>query len=425
MNTTLRNAIALLLLVAGLSARSCAAQVRAVTLNDRLSIDISNGEVNLGEMKVGSVSVSTAPVLVKNTGETGIDLKLSLSDPAGWSAVSYSTGTPGNGQYRLFGMFTFKGMQGLRAADYSQDGIITKIPLAANASGRGIPPNKERNLYFRFDACGMLPSTEEYLGITINITASPTASRRCDKTIGKWGGELSFNDGTSLTIPALALAFDREISMVELDEDEAPPRRRPRAPRQGFGVPALAADLEDTEPPVCAFALYPDGLILSKPAEASLLYSRSKLERLGVGDQDLRAFCWDGNEWLLISGSVDPDNSIFKTQLSHFSYYALFPAANLAADDYRPVESIITPATRDNINDSAFFPNQSTDYEIFIYDITGRQVRKLNKDGTAGTRWDGRDELGNIVESGVYIYQFKADAGGARKLISGTIAVAK
>jgi flagellar hook assembly protein FlgD len=54
---------------------------------------------------------------------------------------------------------------------------------------------------------------------------------------------------------------------------------------------------------------------------------------------------------------------------------------------------------------------------VKIYDITGRLIRTIENTD----RWDGRDDDGNIVESGIYIYQFKK----AGQRISGTIIVVK
>lgn len=402
------------------------ARVRAASIGSGLSISVSNPEVDLGEMKTGASKVSLVPIGVVNDGESSIDLKLSLSDPAGWAAVSYSTGTPGQGQYRLFGSFALVGAQPPAAQNYTADDIISVFPkVMSMPAGRGVPPGKQRNLFCRFDSSGKLASSEESLGVTLNITAAPSSDRRRVKTIGKWGGELSFNDGTTLKIPSFALAGDREITMVELYEDEAPPRKRTGSRAAGFGALSMSSSADEEEAPVCAFALYPDGLQLGKPAEAAMLYSKSKLERLGASSGDLKAYCWDGTEWLLIPGALDPENGVFRAQISRFAYVALFPAGNLSEADYRPAQSVITPAVRDGINDQAFFPNQSGDFEIFIYDLTGRQVRRLSADSGTGTAWDGTDERGRTVESGVYLYQFKADVEGRKKLISGTIAVAK
>jgi gliding motility-associated-like protein len=93
----------------------------------------------------------------------------------------------------------------------------------------------------------------------------------------------------------------------------------------------------------------------------------------------------------------------------------LFPVNSLSPEDYRPAKKIITP-NGDGINDEADFSGLAE--EVKIFDITGRKIRSVS----AGTgQWDGKDDDGSVVESGVYIYQFKVDG----TLVSGVIAVAK
>ncbi len=50
--------------------------------------------------------------------------------------------------------------------------------------------------------------------------------------------------------------------------------------------------------------------------------------------------------------------------------------------------------------------------KIIIYDLIGRVVRELtNKTQEAGSyavQWDGRDQAGQKVASGVYIYKIQA-----------------
>jgi flagellar hook assembly protein FlgD len=47
-----------------------------------------------------------------------------------------------------------------------------------------------------------------------------------------------------------------------------------------------------------------------------------------------------------------------------------------------------------------------------VYNILGQQIRTLSQvqqvAGTDEIAWDGRDEYGNAVSSGVYIYQLRA-----------------
>ena len=51
--------------------------------------------------------------------------------------------------------------------------------------------------------------------------------------------------------------------------------------------------------------------------------------------------------------------------------------------------------------------------ELVIYDILGRRVRALVEDsvpaGTYSITWDGRDDQGQPVASGVFLYLFQAD----------------
>ena len=55
---------------------------------------------------------------------------------------------------------------------------------------------------------------------------------------------------------------------------------------------------------------------------------------------------------------------------------------------------------------------QSTDIQLAVYDITGKEITTLlvNQKQEAGSHsidWNGRDREGNVVSSGVYLYQLK------------------
>lgn len=64
-------------------------------------------------------------------------------------------------------------------------------------------------------------------------------------------------------------------------------------------------------------------------------------------------------------------------------------------------------------------PAQTT---LIIYDILGRKVRTLVDDkrlpGNYRVIWDGKDDMGNLVNSGIYFYRFKAgDRFESKKMI--------
>ena len=62
------------------------------------------------------------------------------------------------------------------------------------------------------------------------------------------------------------------------------------------------------------------------------------------------------------------------------------------------------------------FENQAT---LRLYDCRGRKVRTLYsgvaKAGLNQVKWDGRDNTGNLVSTGIYIYTFKAGAFSSRR----------
>ncbi len=239
-------------------------------------------------------------------------------------------------------------------------------------------------------------------------------------------GNLKVEDGNpedgevSLNIGEGALDGKTDITIKQLDNDD------PQVPA-GSGAASSAR-------PVAVYEFQPSGLVFSKPVDMTLLYldlnDNGMVEGMsgqttGVNEASLGLFWWDGFDWRLVTRGVNDGNNTVSGKITHFSLYAVFPVSPLDASDYRPKERIITPAASIGINDLANFDALSGDYEINIYDIAGRLVKTINEDSAVGSAWDGKDEEGNIVESGVYIYQFKAEVDGKMELISGTITVAK
>ena len=64
---------------------------------------------------------------------------------------------------------------------------------------------------------------------------------------------------------------------------------------------------------------------------------------------------------------------------------------------------------------------------VEIYDLNGRQVRALRGDRGASALyqlvWDGRDDGGNMVPPGLYIYRILVDAGSGSEEKLGHIAL--
>lgn len=142
-------------------------------------------------------------------------------------------------------------------------------------------------------------------------------------------------------------------------------------------------------------------------------------DRLGL-------FWWNSLEWIKLGANIDMNSQTLSIQTGHLSRYAVFTTTNATRLTLtKRIPSIITP-NGDGINDVCFFyyenPN-NRDITGRIYDLSGSMIvdRLSNGSVSNSMKWDGKDDYGNTVESGIYIYQLQ----GGDELISGTIVVAK
>ena len=113
-----------------------------------------------------------------------------------------------------------------------------------------------------------------------------------------------------------------------------------------------------------------------------------------VNENDLRIFWHDGVDWRSVGGRVDT-------------------AAN------RVKERILTP-NGDGVWDDAVFDGISDadgDYTIEIFNVRGERVRRI----VNMNKWNGRDDDGQIVENGTYVYRLT----GQGMTVTGMIAVAR
>ena len=93
----------------------------------------------------------------------------------------------------------------------------------------------------------------------------------------------------------------------------------------------------------------------------------------------------------------------------------------------KPYPNPFTPLSSDEDFNQVVFParaieDASGEFTVHIYDIDGMLVKTLTAlPGETKLTWDGRDEVGEIVESGVYVYQLQV----AESFKTGTVIVAK
>ncbi|MCX5782619.1 MAG: gliding motility-associated C-terminal domain-containing protein [Elusimicrobia bacterium] len=231
---------------------------------------------------------------------------------------------------------------------------------------------------------------------TVPISSSITQG------IASTGGTITLYNGdqtkgnTSLVVPQGALSALTNITIEELSPTDT-------------SVP-----YRENIKPLSAFKFTPEGLRFDKNVTLNIYYPN--VNWTDAQKNNLKIMWWDGFDWRVVGGTVNIQTNIVTAYITHFSLYGIFSAPSLSDDDYRPKEKIITP-NQDGINDIATFGGLSGDDSVNIFDVRGRKVRKISDTNI----WDGKDDSGSFVESGVYVYQIKANG----KTISGVIAVAK
>ncbi len=244
------------------------------------------------------------------------------------------------------------------------------------------------------------------------INLNPTG---VSPVIGPSGGRVVIldanpNDGDSLLdISPNVLKGPTQVSLTEVAVDD------PFIPGLNGTLAPYAIYKLEAEPPltgaVRVSVLYPE-----------FIPSTNGWQLAGqeVPESKLSLAIWDGFTWKAIGGKIDAINKTLTARAGAFSYLGVFSsfAAPSAQSIANNLQKIITP-NGDGQNDEADFSGIGMATKVEIFDITGHRVRTLN--GPSNILWDGKDDSGSVVESGVYLYQFSE--GGER--VSGVIGVAK
>jgi len=142
--------------------------------------------------------------------------------------------------------------------------------------------------------------------------------------------------------------------------------------------------------------------------------------------QQLVLYRHNGVEWVRLGGVSEAAGTRIYTISRRLGRYGIKFAA-LAAEFTlnRVVPKIFTPEESNTVINSVrfYFENPNfAEVSIGIFDITGAKIRSnLRREGENVMVWDGRNDGGEIVRGGIYIYQIEADG----KIINGTIVAAK
>ena len=109
--------------------------------------------------------------------------------------------------------------------------------------------------------------------------------------------------------------------------------------------------------------------------------------------------------------NIDSANNIINQVQSHPLLSKEVPNFNVIPTEYALLQNYPNPFNP--TTEIRFRIPETSNVLLRVFDILGREVRTLaNADYSVGfhtIRWDGMDNLGNEVSSGIYFYQLKVD----------------
>lgn len=151
-----------------------------------------------------------------------------------------------------------------------------------------------------------------------------------------------------------------------------------------------------------------------------------------INEKSLKIYYLDeaDSQWVLVGGVVDSQNNTVSAEVSHFSVYRLMATSEVSEN----LDNVVVYPNPFKPNDGnartgtwsqgIIFGNLTSRATIKIYTIAGELVRELEKPPATGGEkvWDGNNEKGKKVASGVYLYLI-TNPQGDKKL--GKLAVIK
>lgn len=321
-----------------------------------------------------------------------VDAKIKISS-AGYTNLSL--------YYRKYGETSF-----------NETSFVAKNRDNGYFSGEAIIPKEQAcspgvEYYIKAESLGF---TNKYYWASDTAPYQLAITKKATAVISKAGGDVIFTDGnpydgeTKIKIPKNALSKPTTITIEQKE----------------FNVNLSKPRCSLNIIPACFYQISPSGLVFNKSVSLELLFLDHNKDRKEdtylYCVNSLRMFWHDGFDWRVLGGYISYKDNTYTSKIMRCSSYALFPAKHLTYHDYRPKEKILTP-NNDNHNDFAFFNGLDGNFNIDIFNMRGKKIRRIRY----FPAWDGKDDQGKFVKNGIYIYQFKING----RVISGTIAIVK
>jgi gliding motility-associated-like protein len=201
--------------------------------------------------------------------------------------------------------------------------------------------------------------------------------------------------------------------------------------KQGNNIQINEIEFRDSEGTKIIAYVPLNSVVLAQTAKLTMYYDDVDLTSAGIhSEKNLSIFSWDNRskEWRTVGGKVDSSKNLITVNLNYLSTFAIFEASQTKMDvkwSYNPFSP-----NGDGIADTTtIFINLGQESyvqaKVEIFDYVGKLVRTLMQEemqsGHISILWDGKDENGDRVEIGPYIYQVSV----GKNIRNGTLIVAR
>jgi hypothetical protein len=129
----------------------------------------------------------------------------------------------------------------------------------------------------------------------------------------------------------------------------------------------------------------------------------------GADREIFKALANDTTTFILDTGELAPGSYILETSLDGTPAVNVSIKVNAAGteSDLPKVYPLPNPFDLSSLTGEVNFVNTPADSVIKVFDMSGREVTELSGPYT----WDGRNERGDLVSSGTYVYHISSPGG--------------
>ncbi len=247
---------------------------------------------------------------------------------------------------------------------------------------------------------------------------------KASAVVGIKGGTVGGENQAKLIIPAGAVKTDTAFSIKKLIKSEIPPTN-------------IIDNMNGIHSLDIVYEFQPYGFKFQKPVTIEIPYTNADLAANGLNDDKSIKIYFYNTAHLAYEriGGILSSNKV-SANVNDLALYML--VNDLSKSEFELKDIFVSPnpfsPNGNGWNDSTFINYTTTvdsNITIKIFDVRGVAVRRLvNGETVSGGRnkaeWDGKDDFGRIVKTGVYIYQLKSiSPSKSSKTYQGTIVVSK